>query len=432
MITYSSQHRPPSLSEQDGLGAREGHSQWEEGWQDGGSSGEVQDGLADNNSAATSTDVEEVEALVRSYLSLLEKKPTLFDKISNKIITIANRSEHEEDARTLYQVIMLVFERAIEGSNSPQVYAKLSRKMMEWVSPKIRHEGIKSHTSGTPIVGGQLIRKFLLNKCQENFEELASLKEDGSEEVAIRRRRLVGVTKFIGELFKLQMLTERIVHECIKLLLSETEDPVHLESVCALLMTAGLMLDTPKARSHMDVYFHRMELVSESTQLPTYTKRSLKVVCNLRRVKWVPDTTLSINRQSSLDGLTETSSIPGTINHDSGVGPKNIQPLHLKDYIKLEERAITFFRIKSINSDCFIGVPPEQRCILLEWLIQNALHREERDVWLLAALFSFAASTHLLSAQSFVEAFSSIESTNRPLGDRAKLDILRKSAGLPE
>ena len=31
--------------------------------------------------------------------------------------------------------------------------------------------------------------------------------------------------KFIGELFKLQMLTERIMHECIKKLLSNVDNP---------------------------------------------------------------------------------------------------------------------------------------------------------------------------------------------------------------
>ena len=42
---------------------------------------------------------------------------------------------------------------------------------------------------------------------------------------------------FIGELFKFQVLTERIMHECIKELLSDVEDAEdeETESLCKLL-----------------------------------------------------------------------------------------------------------------------------------------------------------------------------------------------------
>ena len=52
--------------------------------------------------------------------------------------------------------------------------------------------------------------------------------------------------RFIGELFKLQMSTERVMHECIKKLLGNVENPEEeIESFCKLLTIGGS--DTPKA-----------------------------------------------------------------------------------------------------------------------------------------------------------------------------------------
>ena len=76
----------------------------------------------------------------------------------------------------------------------------------------------------------------------------------------IKRQRL-GLIKFVGELFKLQVLTERIMHEYIKKLFGNVHDPEEedIEGLCILMMTVGLRLDTQKARAHMDVYFQRMK-----------------------------------------------------------------------------------------------------------------------------------------------------------------------------
>ena len=70
----------------------------------------------------------------------------------------------------------------------------------------------------------------------------------------------------------LQMLTERIMHECVKKFLRNIENPreEEIESLCKLLTTVGQILDTKKARAHMDVYFSRMK---ELTRSPTIRLR---------------------------------------------------------------------------------------------------------------------------------------------------------------
>lgn len=57
----------------------------------------------------------------------------------------------------------------------------------------------------------------------------------------------VCVCRFIGELFKLKMLTEGIMHDCIRRLL-RSRDEESLECLCRLLTTIGCDLDKDKSK----------------------------------------------------------------------------------------------------------------------------------------------------------------------------------------
>ena len=168
-----------------------------------------------------------------------------FDSISDQIIEWANKSENEKDGRTLIQVVKLVFEKATDEPTWSEMYARLCRKMMEQISTKVQDDGIKNN-EGKPIAGGQLFRKYLLNRCQEDFERRWVAKEAAAAAAATKatedqidlmmnlrrpyaanekkgdgkevapysygyyaaqkaKRQSPGLIKFIGELFKLQM-----------------------------------------------------------------------------------------------------------------------------------------------------------------------------------------------------------------------------------
>ena len=244
-------------------------------------------------------DSESPEVVERKVKGLLNKLTMeRFDSISDQIIAWANKSEKEKDGRTLIQVIKLVFEKATDEATFSEMYARLCRKMMEQISPKVQDDGIKN-SEGKPFAGGNLFRKYLLNRCQEDFErgwvakeataaaaaskatadravKEANEKTKGGEESELysdeyyaaskAKRRGLGLIRFIGELFKLQMLTERIMHECIKKLLGNVENPEEeeIESLCKLLTTVGSLLDTQKARAHLDVYFSRMRELTKN------------------------------------------------------------------------------------------------------------------------------------------------------------------------
>lgn len=58
----------------------------------------------------------------------------------------------------------------------------------------------------------------------------------------------LGNVQFIAELFKLRMVSDTIVHECIRRLLRSTFDETSLECVTILFTVAGKYLDKQKAK----------------------------------------------------------------------------------------------------------------------------------------------------------------------------------------
>lgn len=77
--------------------------------------------------------------------------------------------------------------------------------------------------------------------------ERERLQEELEEAKDKARRRSIGNIKFIGELFKLRMLTEAIMHDCVVKLL-KNHDEESLECLCRLLTTIGKDLDFEKAK----------------------------------------------------------------------------------------------------------------------------------------------------------------------------------------
>ena len=246
------------------------------------------------------------EMVQRKTKSLLNKMaPEKFDKISEQILDIAAQSKHETDGRTLRQVIQLTFEKATDEAHWAGMYARFCRRMLESMSADIRDEGIKDK-NGAVVTGGNLFRKYLLNRCQEEFERgwkpnLPPRPEGQTEEVAMlsdeyyiaaaAKRRGLGLVKFIGELFKLQMLTERIMHECVKKLVDYegTPEEAEIESLTSLLNTVGKQLDNPesKGQGRMDLYFERIKQMMEIPDLPSRMRFMLLEVVELRNKGWV-------------------------------------------------------------------------------------------------------------------------------------------------
>ncbi|KAJ5113303.1 hypothetical protein N7456_001837 [Penicillium angulare] len=235
--------------------------------------------------------------------ALNKMTPEKFDRIAAQILDIVSQSKDESDGRTLRQVIQLTFEKATDEAHWAPMYAKFCKAMLESMSAEIKDENIRDK-NGNVVAGGSLFRKYLLNRCQEEFERGWKVnlpeKPDGTTEeaqilsdeyyvAAAAKRRGLGLVKFIGELYKLTMLTERIMHECVKKLVDYEgmPDEAEVESLTSLLRTIGASLDaSEKGPAMMDAYFARISLMVETPNLPSRLRFMLMDIIDLRASRW--------------------------------------------------------------------------------------------------------------------------------------------------
>lgn len=233
-----------------------------------------------------------VQRKVKSNLNKMT--PQNFPKISEQILLIAGQSKDETDGRTLRQVIQLTFEKATDEAHWAQMYAEFCKRMLESMSPEIKDENILDK-AGNVVIGGALFRKYLLNRCQTEFErgwktDLPAKPEGETKEeemlsdeyyiAAAAKRRGLGLVRFIGELYKLGMLTERIMHQCVHKLVDYdgVPDEAEVESLTNLLKTIGQNLDdNERGKLAMDAYFTRIAAMIETEGLPSRLKFMLMV-----------------------------------------------------------------------------------------------------------------------------------------------------------
>jgi len=164
------------------------------------------------------------------------------------------------------------------------MYAKFCLRTMEEMSTEIKDADVLDK-SGSPIVGGALFRKYLLNRCQEEFERgwTVNLPEpkEGETEVmlsdeyyvaAAAKRKGLGLVQFIGELYKLRMLSIKIMHTCFTRLLDfeGMPDEGAVESLVKLLRTVGaVMAENDPGPALLDQYFQRIATIMNMPGLPS-------------------------------------------------------------------------------------------------------------------------------------------------------------------
>ncbi|KAA1119934.1 hypothetical protein PGT21_050285 [Puccinia graminis f. sp. tritici] len=268
------------------------------------------------------------EANDRKLRGLLNKLTSPnFNSISHQITLLINKSENEKLGQSVRQAVSLILEQLTNCGHWPELYARLSKTLIMELSATIKDERVSD------CHGGQLFRKHLLNRCQKEYEELVSVysdeygvggvckladgavqqaadgkphveaesksQEDHAKKdvllsddfyaVQKAKRQGLALVQFFGELYKLNLLTERIMHECIKKLLENLDTPREekIEVLCCLMTTAGGLLDHERAISHMNVYFSRMETMSKNLSSSSRARFMIMDLIDLRKNKWV-------------------------------------------------------------------------------------------------------------------------------------------------
>eukprot|EP01134_Creolimax_fragrantissima_P006375 CFRG6375T1 len=195
----------------------------------------------------------------------------------------------------LQGLVHLIFAKACDEPHFSPLYAdvcvELSKKAPNFDAPERKT--------------GPTFKRLIVKRCEDKFSsrsthlgEFAKKKSQGTmtpedeERLFIIKRKMLGNIKFIGELGKLGMISEYILHQCITQLLAKMKPPnVELDDVeclCKLFETVGLVLDHEKAGEHMNTYFRIIQDLTEVKGLPARITFMLQDVTDLRANQWNP------------------------------------------------------------------------------------------------------------------------------------------------
>uniref|UniRef100_A0A3B4B591 Eukaryotic translation initiation factor 4 gamma 2 n=1 Tax=Periophthalmus magnuspinnatus TaxID=409849 RepID=A0A3B4B591_9GOBI len=245
----------------------------------------------------SSNEKERHDAIFRKVRGILNKlTPEKFDKLCLELLNVGVDSK-----LVLKGIILLIVDKALEEPKYSSLYAQLCLRLAEDApnfdgpSPEIQTSQKQSTT----------FRRLLISKLQDEFENRTRnveiydkhdnpLTSEEEEQRAIAKIKMLGNIKFIGELGKLDLIHESILHKCIKTLLEKKkrvqlkdmgED---LECLCQIMRTVGPRLDHEKAKSLMDQYFGRMRSLMNNKELPARIRFLLQDTVELRENAWVP------------------------------------------------------------------------------------------------------------------------------------------------
>ncbi|RXG61596.1 Eukaryotic translation initiation factor 4 gamma 2 [Armadillidium vulgare] len=166
-----------------------------------------------------------------------------------------------------------------------------------------------------PPDGPCTFNNYLLSKCQEEFERRRRASElwerpdnqpltpEEEEQRSAARRKMVGNLRFIGELGKLEIINQSILHNCIQQLLERKRQRTiadlaeDLECLCQIMRTCGKYL--------MDQYFERIGQLSMSPELPSRIRFMLQDVLDLRAATWVPRKVAQVDGPRTIQQVRE-------------------------------------------------------------------------------------------------------------------------------
>lgn len=263
--------------------------------------------------AANETILPEEQVKLRELKGLLNKL-TLekFDPISDAILAL-----DIIHPTLMPSVIEVLFSKSVDEPAFASMYARLCHKIVSKEAAdkrKVLKEIPRAQDEPTPKVDSDF-RRFIVTKCQLEYErkeawskqrlEKANATETTPESegktksntgelteedyaMIKLKSRVLGNMRFIGELFKVGLITEKIMHRVTQSLLVNYEVPEEeeIESLCKLLSTVGVILDKPQAANIWASYVTRLQALTVNMQLSTRVRFMVMDVLDLRKEGW--------------------------------------------------------------------------------------------------------------------------------------------------
>lgn len=190
----------------------------------------------------------------------------------------------------------MIFEKALDEPKYSSMYAQLCRRISK-ESSMLEPEGDSRYT----------FELLLIRVCQDKFVHRSQYTEkiinapsqediDEEERRYIAKQKILGNVKFIGELFKLEILNAATLYKMLEQLLDKKSRPnpsledrcEDMECLSQIFKTCGRNLDTDKSKNLIDQYFDNMERKSNSSKYPPRIRFMLRDIIELRKDGWKP------------------------------------------------------------------------------------------------------------------------------------------------
>ena len=258
---------------------------------------------AENPFTVTSSEsLDHVAKIKKALQGALNKITTSnYDQLSEKVMDM-DFPQLCSDSQVMKDVIAMFFDKAINEPAWASVYASLFRDIRK------RYE-----EDASKIDFVKTFRRELLAHCQVRFEtgrrlqeEIALLPEDQQERsLPILRKQTFNNMKFIGELYKVKLITKKIMHNVICSTIFDQDQhkltDEALEMCCELLTSIGGSLEEPgsvESKPYMDHYFESFARLAKVYPTPR-VRFKIQNLIDLRASNWdtsrpVPETPLEL------------------------------------------------------------------------------------------------------------------------------------------
>lgn len=271
---------------------------------------------------------EDIERKVKSALNKLTLE--MFEPITEELMTIAKQSMWEENAQTVRQVISLTFAKACDEPFWSSVYAQFCAKLLKEIPDEVKDVNIPSKT-GEPATGGDMARRILLATCQSEYEkgwvDKLPTNPDGSPlepemmsdeyyAMAAAKRRGLGLVKFIGNLYILNMLNDQVILHCLRDQSKNVVDPSEdsLENLAQLIKTVGPRFEAlDRNRAALTLVYDNIQQILDNCKLSSRIKFMLMDLQDLRKSNWKsakqdagPKTIKEIHNEAELKRIEES------------------------------------------------------------------------------------------------------------------------------
>jgi len=232
------------------------------------------------------TSIDAQQAVTRKAQGLLNKmSEENFESLSEKLLDVGIDS-----AEILEGILKIIFEKALTEAKFRGIYANLCQKL-----------SVKCPSFGPELT----FKRLLLGQCQEVFEsslseakaergDISKLSKDEQEQKLIgelmAKKKVIGNIVFIGELFKRQMLNDKIMTRCIHELMGDASEaqPEDLESLCVMLNGIGQQLDQGTSKAKIEMCFMYLTDVLRHKKVSSRITFMIQDVLLLRKNNWVP------------------------------------------------------------------------------------------------------------------------------------------------